>query len=467
MDSPLLILSSALVFALIGAIFVRDLVYRKRDFMSVRNFFLLGVMFFYAWAGIVYGTSAGGFPYVSRGEGMNLIGVALPLFLGCFFLGELVGKKMTIVGRIIPPANFPVTGPAIVFSVVAAMSIAMGVVVLLRGGERMTYTGVLILQFSGGLAACSMGLATYYLISRKFNPLAWTIFGVTFVLASIITTFNTTGRREWLAIFFAIPWTWYYASLRYRPLMPVAIKLAPVVVATLVIMISYSAIRHDFGTDASYNQRVSQLVDVAKNPLGGIGDAVKVFTPDTPAVTSFIMESYPDSYERTPLNGLFYVLAMPIPRALWPEKPNALGVEVQDQLNADATLGPGILGHGWAELGWLGIVYYGLFFGAFATVIDSLLRRRADRPFFVAVIGAGLANIMALSRGDTGLFFVQILAAWISAFAVLYIVRYSAGALITGFPSIAIPPPIDEELDDDAWDDYAEDEDHAPGVQVL
>ncbi len=466
MESPSLMLSSALVLVLIGVIFFRDMVHRQRDLLSVRNFFLLGIAFFYGWAGIVYGSSPGGFPYVSRGEGMGLIAIGLPIFMGSFFVGELLGKRVTSLGRAIPPANFPVTSPSLILSIIALMMIAVGVVITLRGGERMTYTDVLILQFSGGFAACAMGLATYYLVSRKYNPLAWSIFGVTFVLASVVTTFNTTGRREWLTIFFAIAWTWYYATLRYRSLVPVAIKLTPVVVATLVIMISYSAIRHDYGTDASYNQRVSQLVDVAKNPLGGMGDAIKVFTPDTPAITSFIFEAYPDSYERTPLNGLAYVFAMPIPRAFWAEKPNALGVAVQDQLDADATLGPGILGHGWSEFAWVGIVYYGLFFGAFVTIIDTTLRRRADHPFFVAVIGAGLANVMALARGDTGLFFVQIIAAWISAFAVLYFVRYTASALIGGFPSVAIPPPIDDESED-AWDDYAEDDEHAPQVQVM
>ena len=113
MDSPALILSSAAITVLIGWIFLRDLVVRKRDFMSVRNFFLLGVMFFYGWAGIVYGSSPAGFPYVSRGEGMSLVAVALPVFLVSFFLGELVGKKISGVARFIPPARFPVTSPLV------------------------------------------------------------------------------------------------------------------------------------------------------------------------------------------------------------------------------------------------------------------------------------------------------------------------------------------------------------------
>lgn len=332
----------------------------------------------------------------------------------------------------------------------------------------MGYGGALALQFRSGMAACAMGLATYYFVARKFSPIAWAAFAGTFVVASVITTFGSVGRRDWLAVFFAVPWAWYYATLRYRPLTPLAIKLAPVGVATLVIMISYSTIRHDFGEDVSYNQRIGQLMDLAKNPLGGLGEAVTVMTPDTASISSFIFEVYPDRYVRKPLNGLFYVLAQPIPRLLWPGKPLALGIDVQDQLDSPANLGPGILGHGWAEAGWFGIVYYGLFFGAFVVIVDAALIRRADMPFFVAVIGAALGNVLALPRGDTPLFFTQIMATWISTMILLYIVRYSAGVLITGFPSIAIAPPIAHDLDDDdAWDDYAEDDDPAPAVQVL
>jgi len=253
--------------------------------------------------------------------------------------------------------------------------------------------------------------------------------------------------------------------------MPLAIKLAPVGVLTMVVMISYSSIRHEYGKEVSYNQRIGQLVEIAKNPLLGLGEAVRVLTSDTPSITSFILEYYPDPYPQKPLNGLVYVLAQPIPRALWPGKPLALGLEVQDELNNLANLGPGILGHGWAEAGWIGIVYYALFFGAFVVIIDTALARRASNPFFVAVIGAGLANVMALPRGDTPLFFIQILAAWISTGALLYAIRLVIGPVLAGFPSIAIPVPEDEyspdedELEDPSaedgvyagYDAYAED----------
>ena len=65
------------------------------------------------------------------------------------------------------------------------------------------------------------------------------------------------------------------------------------------------------------------------------------------------------------------------------------------------------------------------------------------------------------------LFFVQTLAAWISTIALLYLVRYSASALITGFPSIAILPPIDEDAEEEEWSEYDEEDEYATGVQVL
>ncbi len=458
MSSPLLITVSALISLLIGSLMVRDLVTRKRDVLSIRNFFLLGVLYFYGVAGIIYGISPANFPHVSRGEGMTLIALSLPVFMGAFFLGEKIGDRLSFLGKVIPPVNVPVSSPALILSIAATMGVGMGVVLALRSGDSIGYTSALILQFRGGMAACAMGLATYYLVSQRYNPIAWTIFVMTFVFATIVTTFHTTGRRDWLAIFFAVPWTWYYATLRYRSLTPIAIKFAPIAAVTLVVMITYSTIRHDYGKEFTFDQRVGQLVEVAKDPLSGMGETVTVLSPDTPAITAFIFENYPDSYETQPLHGLMFMISIPFPRALWPEKPSALGLAVQDQLNDVANLGPGILGHGWSEMGWFGIIYYGVFFGAFVTVIDGLLVRRASNPFFVAIIGAALGNVMALPRGDTPLFLVSIFAAWISTTTVIYFVRYTAGAFITGFPSIAIPPPL-EGVPEDEYDEVEEDYD--------
>ena len=468
MPSPILVLSSLFIVGLIGAIFVRDMIVRKRDLFTVRNFFLLGVFFFYGVAGVIYGLNPAGFPYVSRGEGMAMVALALPVFMIVFFLGEVLGRRMSGLSRLIPPANFPVTSPSLLLSII--VTLGFGVLVLAATRSQtggMGYGSALALQFRNGMAACAMGLATYYFVARKFNPIAWATFAGTFVVASVITTYGGTGRRDWLAVFFAVPWTWYYATLRYRPLLPLAIKLAPVGAVTLVIMISYSTIRHDYGKEVSYNQRIGQLMDLAKNPLGGLGDSVKVMTPDTTSISSFIFEVYPASYERKPLNGLFYVLAQPIPRGLWSGKPNALGVDVQDHLNSPANLGPGVIGHGWAEAGWLGVVYYGLFFGVFVVIVDAALIRRAEMPFFVAVIGAALGNVLALPRGDTPLFFTQIMATWISTLVLLYLIRYAAGALMTGFPSIAVLPPVDGDSHEDEWPEYTDEDEYQDEVPVL
>lgn len=465
MSAPLIV-SSLLVTVLIAVIFLRDLVQRKRDLFSIRNFFLLGVLFFYGIAGMIYGSNPAGFPYVSRGEGMVIIAVALPLFMGCFFLGELLGRKMSGLARFIPPLNLPVTTPALLFSIIATLSFGLFIVAIFRNENSSAgYAAALGLQFRSGMAACAMGLATYYFIAQRFNPLAWAVFGTTFVLATVITTFGGTGRRDWLAVFFSIPWTWYYARLRYHPLLPVAIKLAPIAAVTMVIMISYSAIRHEYGKDVRFEQRIGQLVEIARDPLLGLNETVRVLTSDTPAISSFILEYYPNPYPQKPFNGLFYILAQPIPRAIWPGKPVALGIEVQDQLNNPANLGPGILGHGWAEAGWLGIVYYAIFFGIFVTIIDTAIVQRAHHPFFIAVMGAGLGNVMALPRGDTPLFLIQILAAWISTMVLLYLVRIAAGPLMSGFPSIAIDPPIWNDDQDDP--EMTEDDRNPTGVLTM
>jgi hypothetical protein len=100
---------------------------------------------------------------------------------------------------------------------------------------------------------------------------------------------------------------------------------------------------------------------------------------------------------------------------MWPSKPEGMAVVVERQMRAQANLGIGIIGHGWAEGGWLGVLGYAAFFGFLAGAVDGLIKQRAWNPYFISAIGSCLGQLVAIPRGETSLFFLLVIAGFIGA----------------------------------------------------
>lgn len=447
-----LILSSLVCILFVAVGPIKDLVTRRRDFLSLRNFFLLGMFFFYLMASVLYaakGTDNPGLLYSAQENGPLILAILIPVFLLAYYAGDFVGARAGALTRILPRAEIPISTPGLWITIGAFC--ALGSAALLVGGTvretggNFSYTQVLALQFRNAFAAAAMGLATYYLVARKFNPAAWAGAGGVFIVTSIITTAGGAGRRNWIAVMLAIPFMWWYCSLRYRPVMKSLGKMAVPAAGGFVLLLAYTAVRHEIGQRASVGERVGQLKSVVSNVEITDKAADIVFMQDTPQNTVFIIENYPKVYPRKPLVGLVYVLGTPIPRAIWPDKPMGLGIEIMEQMQAKATLAPGIIGHGWSEAGVIGVVYYGLFFGFLVMFLDVALRERAWNPFFVAGMGTCLGNMIAMARGDTPLFLVQVIAGWVAVFGVMYGVKVVFGPIAAGFPEVVPPPAPGEE----------------------
>ena len=130
----------------------------------------------------------------------------------------------------------------------------------------------------------------------------------------------------------------------------------------------------------------------------------------------------------------------PIPRAIYPGKPKALGILLQEQFKIAANLGPGIIGHGWAEAGWIGIVYYAVFFGCLVAVADRLTLERLNNPYFIAAAGSNLGNVLGLARGETSMF-LDMIVAGSAACLILYAV---GGSVFRPYMLVGRPIPPED-----------------------
>lgn len=175
----------------------------------------------------------------------------------------------------------------------------------------------------------------------------------------------------------------------------------------------------------------------------------------------YFIENYPDTHEHRPLHGLVFMLTNPIPRAVFPSKPMALGILMQEEVGASANLGPGIIGHGWMEAGWIGVIYYAAFFGFGIAAADKLIRLRSDNPYFISAMGASMGNVIALPRGETALFMVFLVFGLIGIWIFSWIIAKTVGAFTMSTAAFEFGEPLVTEASVDEGADAAQ---VAPGL---
>lgn len=467
MNTPLLIMSVLVMIAVYGVV-INNLRTGKFEFLSWRNIFLLGFAQFYGIGTYLTITDNFGSDIYIPGENGRLkLFFAMPLFVIFFLIFMNYGAKWgKSLRRVIPAAELPITDAGIIITLCSLLGAAIFAATVPMG----SYLTVLISQFRGGLSGAAAGLATYYLISRRFNPLAWGIFVGTFGMCFLIGMVGESGRRGILGVFMSVGWMWWYFSLKEKSVPAKIVRLAAIGALTFTMVAFYASFRGVGGSSMKAGGgytlalRVQQMQEFMKNPTLQTGAIKNMLGSDAPTDTMFIMENYPETYAYDPFNGLKYFLVNPIPRFLWPNKPIGMGVVVQKQLNTPANLGIGILGHGWSEGGWLGIVGYAVFFGLLIGALDRLIRERSWNPYFLAIIGSNLGNVFALARGETSLFLVLVVSGIIGVYGVIYAVRMvfrpimaSGAPLLTAGNRWILEAPAESDEPSDEYDgDYAE-----------
>jgi hypothetical protein len=439
----------------IVVILARNALRRNWDLLSWRNLLLVGYAHFVLLSG--YFTVSEGHGPISQGAvtdwAMALYAVLAVVFLIVFLAFSALARRVGVFHRLIPRLELPVTTPAILCSIVTLLTFgAVGAVVPLPA-----YLKVLTAQFTAGLAVTAVGLATYWWLSHKFNPVSWGLLLGTMGLSVVLCTAGGIGRRDAVAVLVAVPWVWYFASLRYRSAASMAIPVSVLAVAGVLFIAAFTVIRHKGVSDKKspgVEERLQQFTQMATNPAISEGAVNNMLYTDTAGNTMFIFNTYPSNHAFEPFRGLKWMLVNPIPRSVYPDKPDAFGIKLQKQMNVGANLGPGILGQAWSEGGVIAVLAFAGFFGVLYGAFDRALLERAWNPFFVSVAGAGAGNVLAMPRGDVALFLIQILAAMISAAIVLSVLRVVIGPIARAFPVLTVGPvPAGETVEAGEWEE--------------
>jgi hypothetical protein len=274
----------------------------------------------------------------------------------------------------------------------------------------------------------------------------------TALAAALFFALFGSGRHPLFAALAAVPIAFYWARWRYLRTSATLLRVGVLGIAALLLILVYSGFRHDtteFGDAGVAIDRLRRLGEFELGTGGGIED----FLQEDAIICSLLcIEEYHRFGRPDYFHTFWFIVANPIPREWWDDKPEGLG-EILPRARRDSLLGyvnwgPGIIGHAFHDGGvWMTIVY-GLLLGGSLRILDDLMRRQPLNPWMVAMMAAISPKILAFSRGDIGLYTVEILGVVVGTVLFLRILGPVLGAV----------PEEEFQLHDDdlAWEEVDE-----------
>ncbi|GAB5560434.1 MAG: hypothetical protein SynsKO_20810 [Synoicihabitans sp.] len=203
------------------------------------------------------------------------------------------------------------------------------------------------------------------------------------------------------------------------------------------VITAYDAVRW-IGTDrrASTTQEVSSATQRLKLYINALErtDLVNVWTLSQTGVEYSLLTIQFYSTEKNDLNPrfmhtIYVLLTFPIPRSLWPGKPDHLGKRIPFEAGilpwgTPTTAGPGIAGHIYHDGGLFVGIIYGLIMGLFLRFMDIMLINVRKNPVILCILAAVSMHLVGWTRGDIAPFTVWILYSMILGVALVSLQRW-------------------------------------------
>lgn len=423
---------------------------RRSDLFTVWNLFLLGSMNFIGYAAIQ--TADGVYAYglfEDADYGRYLVG-AVVLYVTLYvtyYRFRLPGK---LAGRTL--RSWP-GGQGTSLVVIQCICFAMLFFSVFFPNIQFVGQILIIVGPAAGVIAVALGFARWW--QNKASIWMLVLIAFLLVVAMFAAIHGQAGRRSLLSVLIVVPLVLYWIHLRYKPLVYTIVPLAIGVLVAMSVIAAYSSIRSRYHsqvvntegrTSTSMAIESLKMLPRAIMQLQGITDFLGGDSVDASLVA---IDRYTKVAEPEPFFTFMYVLEHPIPRAIYPDKREALGLTLPRdtgvwERTGYVNWGPGIVGHGFHEGGrlfggmgpMLFLVLYGVVFGSAMRYFDELLIRQPDNPYILGIFAAASGQIIAFSRGDIALFSVLILGAVLAGLMIKFIGRVLVGNTLI-YPSDA------------------------------
>lgn len=453
--------TSAIVLLYMAAQFLQ----RKHDLLSYRNFYLLAFVHFQCLSGFLGGLTGEpwrGQPFAT--SSYHIYGVCLVLFLILFLWAYRLEKIPRFVGHIFPSRS-PMPTPMWVLIAIACGVMASAVCIVIVQSGVAFFSQLAAQVVFGGLIFAAV-LATHLWTSQPANPF-YALMVIGLALGTMaLATLGAYGRRDLVSVAAGVIWGMYLLRWRYQPTGKTIFKFAAVGSIGLAILVAYTSVRG--AQRGVFGLQEEDMAAVAKHRISALADRslmeqgmLPILFTDTGNNSMYIIDRWGTAdLPHEPFYSLKYLLVNPIPRIWWPDKPVGFGKVLPLSMNHkefnNLTLGPGVIGHGWHEMGIFGVAFYAVFFAILAKAVDEKLMRQVRNPFFVAATGTMLGHLIGMPRGDIGNFMVNSIGAMLAPFSIIVIL----GVLSGGGGREAAAAELAAMQEEDEWDgDF--DDDHA------
>jgi hypothetical protein len=290
----------------------------------------------------------------------------------------------------------------------------------------------------GHKAAVFACVFSFMLWNRNRVNVSWLVlfFGV-LLTAMIYCMLVSPGRRLVMSIFLGPILCLYWTQVRYWKPTKIIIAMALAGFVILSVSVVYSKFRWyslTAGEKRSVQGLISQMKDVRVK-----GDYFSVFTRGRLSYFgqqnghfALLTQRYvaQGALTPSPLNSLQFLASYPIPRRVWPGKPEVVGLTVvRDVAHIPGTnWGLGIAGQGIYEGGIPALVLYAILLAFLARLFDEPLKSQPDNPFLIAMHAAALPHIVGIVRGDMGIMAIESIECLLFAVLLGFVTRAIFGS---------------------------------------
>jgi hypothetical protein len=405
---------------LIGAIVVLVVAWQiktgRHPILSARNFFLAGFMIYQItsaaiafFSGVYWELSL----QSPAGTGALYLGWVVIFLLVMHFVYEWKWFTFSIPKKLAKPDPLPAP--------ITMMTLAVGFLIV-GYVFRLTFQfipviGVLGTMVGVTLATAAAGMACWVWAKQIFNParasFAFAIVG----LATALALLRTFGRRDLVSVAVVCLWGAFHGHFKKQNLGRMFLPLTGVALAGLIVISAYTSVRTHESRERGF---VDQMMSLLQADV--VHGMVDVFSGQGAApISMWLMESRPENFPYDTLHSLRYVTTNIIPREWWPNKLESLGITMVPEAAivnkaSGFTVGPGMMGHIANDNPWLALLLYAALMGAFLRILDEMVRLEPDNPFVVIPVGVALGEIVAIPRGELGLFVFRTIIAIVSAY---------------------------------------------------
>ncbi len=444
----------ALTVAIIVVI-VRDAIHDRCPLFSTRNFFLFGLVNFQSVSGAVTCFTEQTEPAAYLPKPI-IPAAVFAIILTIFTIALLVAyRKVNLVERLASRLSCRR------FSSKTTLSSAGVIMVLIGVGLRFAasgvpWVGVLLPQMAAGCLCAGCGLIAMAWARSAFNPATAVLLLGALGASAAALLVDAFGRREILGLCFAVAWALYYEKWKAMRVPKLVVRLVIAMIATGIPFIVFSAARSSGLDKRSVAQQIQAMMEIdaraiEENVMGALSGQM------AGGISMWIWETRPDPFPLYPLHSLFYFVTMPIPRDLWPDKPEGLGLVVVHQaavpgVSSMHSWGPGLVGHLANDVVYIALPIYALLIALMLRYMDERMRRAASDPITVVLFGSALGQILGMPRGDLGLFAFHMCSAYAGVWIFF---KLGVG---TFFPKDRSDPELDGEVDEAFTEDYDPDQ---------